>query len=451
MEQEASGAHSFLTGKVWRVIVAQAVPLTFAQLVQLLYNIVDRIYIGHIPDTGSLALTGVGLTFPFVTFILAFSYLFGTGGTPLFSIARGRREEEQAKEIMGNVFTLIVLSSVVIFAVCYLFRTPVLYLFGASDATIPYAQAYLEIYLLGVPFSMVTTGMNGFINAQGFPRVGMGTTVIGAVLNLILDPIFIFGLHLGVRGAAIATVVGQCVSALWVLRFLLGKRAELTLEWRCLRLRWSVVRRVLALGVTGFIQQATNCLVQILCNAKLQQYGGDVYVEIMTILNSVREVAQLPVTGLTNGGQPVLGYNYGAQQNERVKAGIRFLTAAGVIYTAVFWLVILLVPSVFIRIFSSNPETIALGASAMRIYFMGFVFMSLQFAGQTCFVGLGRAKQAVFFSVLRKVIIVAPLTILLPSLMGLGVNGVFLAEPISNLIGGLACFFTMWITLYRKL
>ncbi len=441
----------FSVGKVSRNIAAQAVPLTIAQLVQLLYNIVDRIYIGHLPDIGNLALTGVGVTFPITTLILAFANLFGTGGAPLFSIQRGAKNEEKAREIIGNVFTMILGTSVIVAVFCYAVRTPMLYLFGASDDTIVYAESYLSIYLLGVVFSMTVTGMNGFISALGFPKIAMLTTVIGAVLNLILDPVLIFGFSMGVEGAALATVISQCISAIWVMHFLISNKTGISLKIPCMRLKAHTVKNVLSLGVSGFMQQATNCLVQIVCNVTLQNYGGDLYVGIMTIINSVREIASLPITGISSGGQPVLGYNYGAKKNDRVKQGIRFMAVTGIVYTAVMWLAIEIFPAAFIRIFSSDAETIELGARALRIYFMGFVFMSLQFMGQSTFVGLGKSKRAVFFSILRKVVIVVPLTIFLPMLMGLGTDGVFLAEPVSNLVGGLACFITMYLTLYRKL
>lgn len=451
MKNNTGTDRDFSRGKVWRIITAQAVPLTVAQLIQLLYNIVDRIYIGHMPEAGSLALTGVGLTFPFVTLILAFANLFGTGGTPLFSIARGAGDDKKAREIMGNVFTLILLSSVIITVICYIFRTPVLYLFGASDATIEYAEGYLRIYLIGVMFSMITAGMNGFISALGFPKTAMWTTIIGAALNLILDPIFIFGLSMGVRGAAAATVISQGVSAVWVMLFLLSGKSKITLRLSYMKLKAKTVLNILGLGVSGFVQQGTNCLVQIVCNVTLQSCGGDLYVGIMTIINSIREIASLPITGLSSGAQPVLGFNYGANKPKRVKDGIRFMSAAGALYTAAVWLVIELAPAAFIRIFSTSAQTVEFGIRAVRLYFLGFVFMSLQFMGQSAFVGLGKAKRAVFFSLLRKVVIVVPLTIFLPMLMGLGTDGVFIAEPVSNLIGGAACFLTMWITLYRKL
>ncbi len=451
MVKEVDSQRDFSVGRVSGNIAAQAVPLTIAQLVQLLYNIVDRIYIGHLPDIGSVALTGVGITFPITTLILAFANLFGTGGAPLFSIQRGAKNEERTREIMGNVFTMILGTSVIVVGFCYLVKTPMLYLFGASDDTIIYAESYLEIYLMGVIFSMIVTGMNGFISALGFPKTAMLTTVIGAVLNLILDPILIFGFSMGVRGAALATVISQCVSAIWVMHFLIANKTGISLKIRYMKLKAQTVKNVLSLGVSGFMQQATNCLVQIVCNVTLQNYGGDLYVGIMTIINSVREIVSLPITGISSGGQPVLGYNYGAKKNDRVKQGIRFMAITGIGYTAAMWLVIELFPSAFIRIFSNDAETIELGARALRIYFMGFVFMSLQFIGQATFVGLGKSKRAVFFSILRKVVIVFPLTMLLPMIMGLGTDGVFLAEPISNLIGGLACFLTMYFTLYRKL
>ena len=442
--------NDFSKGKVWRNIVAQAIPLTLAELVHLLYNIVDRIYIGHLDVVNNMALTGIGLTFPIVTLIAAFSALFGKGGTPLFSIARGAKEDDKAEHIMGNVFSLLIISSIMLLSVCYLFRKPILYLFGASDASYIYADEYLKIYLLGTPFAMITTGMNGFINAQGFPKMGMLTTVIGAVLNLILDPVFIFGFDMGVGGAALATIISQMISSIWVICFLRSKKALLTLKRKNLKIDFTLTRKIAGLGSSGCIVQATNSLVQIVCNVTLQSCGGDLYVGIMTVLNSVREILSLPVSGITSGAQPVLGYNYGAKQNQRVKEGIRFTAMIGTIYTVIAWILIMIMPEMLFHIFTSDPAIIEKGPEALGLYFFGFFFMSFQFAGQTVFQALGYAKRAVFFSLLRKVVIVVPLTVLLP-MIGFGVNGVFLAEPISNAIGGLACFITMWMTVYRKL
>lgn len=443
-------ANDFSKGKVWQNIIYQAIPLILAQLVQLLYNVVDRVYIGHLPGSDSLALTGIGLVFPLTTLIAAFTNLFGSGGAPLFSIARGAKAEERAEKILGNTFSLLLGTSVIMFLLCYILRRPVLYLFGASDASYMYADAYLKIYLFGTAFSMLSTGLNGFINAQGFPRMGMLTTLIGAVLNLILDPVFIFGLHMGVSGAALATVLSQTVSCIWVLKFLTGRKAILTIKRKNLRVDWRLTREIMALGTSGFIMQGTNCLVQVVCNATLKIFGGDLYVGIMTVINSVREILSLPVSGLTSGSQPVLGYNYGAGRYDRVKQGIRFTAALGILYTAAAWIVVFLLPHFLLSIFVEDAAMLEAGEKALHLYFFGFIFMSFQFTGQSSFTALGYSKQAIFFSLLRKAVIVAPLTILLPRL-GFGVDGVFLAEPISNAIGGLACFVTMYFVLYRKL
>ena len=297
---------------------------------------------------------------------------------------------------------------------------------------------------------MLSTGLNSYINAQGFPRTGMLTTVIGALINLVLDPLFIFTFDMGVHGAALATVISQGISAVWVLYFLTGKKAILRLKRDKIRIRFDRLKRIVSLGLPGFVVQGTNSLVQIVCNNQLQVYGGDLYVGILTVLSSVREMVSLPVSGLSHGGQPVLGFNYGAGKNDRVKEGIRFTAILGTVYTLITWLIVMLIPEQLLGIFSSEPETIAVGAKMLNIYFFGFVFMAFQFAGQTTFQALGKAKQAIFFSLFRKAIIVVPLTLLLPSL-GFGTEGVFLAEPISNAVGGLAAFLTMWIIIYRKL
>lgn len=440
----------FSRGKVWQNIVAQSIPLILAQLVQLLYNVVDRIYIGHLPGADSMALTGIGLVFPLTTLIAAFTFLFGTGGTPLFSIARGAGKDERAGKILGNTFSMLLGTSVAMFIVCYLFRRPVLYLFGASDASYIYANAYLKIYLWGTSFTMLATGLNGFINAQGFPRMGMMTTLLGAVLNLVLDPVFIFLFHMGVSGAALATVISQAVSCIWVMRFLTGKKALLPMKKTYLRIDGKLVKEIITLGMSGFIMQGTNCLVQVVCNATLKIYGGDIYVGVMTVINSTREILSLPVSGITNGAQPVLSYNYGAGEYDRVRQGIRFTAVLGIVYTLLAWLLVILNPHLLLSVFTEDVPMIEAGVDAMRLYFFGFFFMAFQFTGQSAFTALGDSRHAIFFSLLRKAVIVAPLTVLLPKI-GFGVNGVFLAEPVSNAIGGLACFVTMYVTLYRKL
>ena len=442
--------NDFSQGPVWRRIMAQAIPLTVAEIVHLLYNVVDRVYIGHLSSTDSMALTGVGLIFPIVSLIAAFTSLFGTGGAPLFAIARGAQEEEKASRIQSNVFVLLVGCSLVLMALCYAFQKPVLYLFGASDASYPYAEAYLTLYLLGTPFTMLATGMNGFINAQGFPRIGMLTTMLGAILNLVLDPLFIFVFKMGVRGAAIATVISQVVSALWVLRFLTGKQALIPLRRDHMKIQIPLLKKILSLGIVGFIMKGTNSLVQIVCNATLQTYGGDLYVGIMTVVNSVREILYLPVSGITSGAQPVIGFNYGAKAYSRVRQGIKFMTIACTAYTAASWIAVLAATRFFVSIFSSDAAMLAAGPHALNIYFFGFVFMAFQSSGQASFQALGDARHAVFFSLFRKVIIVVSLTLLFPRL-GFGVDGVFMAEPVSNLLGGLACFITMYLTVYRRM
>lgn len=447
MEQK----NDFGKGSVSSNIIKMAVPMTLAQLINVLYNVVDRMYLGHMDGDSSLALTGVGLTFPIITIISAFANLFGMGGAPLCSIARGKKDLNRAENIMGNSFALLFLSGTILMVLGYLFRRPVLYLFGASDITYQYANDYIRIYLAGTLFVMMGLGMNSFINSQGFARTGMMTVLLGAVVNIILDPLLIFGYRMGVKGAALATVISQCLSAIWVLSFLTGKKAILKLSFRRMHLQAKLVKEISALGCAGFVMAVTNGLVQIVCNASLQSYGGDLYVGIMTVINSVREVLTMPVYGLTNGAQPVLGFNYGAGEYKRVKAGIVFMTASCIVYTTAAWAVTYFVPEKLIRIFNNDTQLLAAGRTAMQIYFMGFFLMSLQFAGQSVFTALGKSKQAVFFSLLRKAIIVVPLTLLLPKIGTLGIHGVFWAEPISNLIGGMACFITMTVTVWRKL
>lgn len=444
---------NFGQGKVGSLILAQAIPLTLAQFVQVIYNVVDRMYIGHIPgEEAGAALTGVGLTFPLITLVAAFINLFASGGTPLCSMARGKNDAERAKNIEANAFTMQIYVGLAAAIFLFLLMKPLLYLFGASDITYAYARQYLSIYLLGSVFLTVGTGMNGFINLQGFPRVGMCTTVIGAVLNLVLDPLFIFKLNMGVRGAALATVISQFVSACWVVWFLFGKNAVITLHFRDLfHVDFSLLKEIVALGLSGFIMAATNSACQAVCNATLSVHGGDIYIGVMTIINSVREMIGLPVGGITSGAQPILSFNYGAKNNARVKQGIRFTAWVGFLYTFLMWGMVMFFPMMFLRIFTPDQDLIAIGKMPLIVYFMGFFMMSFQFAGQSAFVSLGKSKQAVFFSLFRKIIIVVPLTLLLPHVKSLGVTGVFLAEPISNLVGGLACFITMYVTVYRDL
>ena len=446
----AQQQNDFSQGSVYRHVLSLALPMTVAQLVQILYNVVDRIYIGHLPGASSLALTGLGLTFPVITLILAFTNLFGMGGAPLCSIARGRGDTERAERIMGSTLTMLLAASVVLTVLGQVFLRPLLFLFGTSDDTWPYAAAYLRIYLIGTPLAMVGTGMNGFINAQGFGRVGMVTTLMGAAANIVLDPVFIFLLDMGVSGAAVATVLSQLLSAAWVMRFLLGRRTLLKLRPANLRPDWPLVGEIARLGTAGFVMSASNGAVQIACNTTLRAFGGDVYVGVMTVLSSVRDVVSLPCQGLNNASQPVLGFNFGARKYDRVVRVIRFTAATSVGYMLLAWLAVFLFPRPIMSVFNSSPALLDAGAPAMHLYFFGFFMMALQISAQSVFVGLGLSRQAIFFSILRKIIIVVPLTLLLPHVGGLGVTGVFLAEPISNFIGGAASFTTMVLTLRHR-
>ena len=445
----AERQNDFSKGSIPGNIMSLAVPMMAAQLVNVLYSVVDRIYLGHLPESDSLALTGLGVTMPIISILMGFANLCGTGGAPLCSISRGKGDDEEAERVMGNAFLLLLILGVSATAFFLALKEPILYLFGASPDTFPYADGYMTIYLCGTLFVMISLGMNPFINAQGFGRVGMMTVLLGAAVNIALDPVLIFVLDMGVRGAALATVFSQALSAAWVLLFLTGKRAILRLRWENLRLDRGRTGRIVSLGLSGFFVNMTNSLVQVACNATLQAYGGDLYVGVMTIINSLREVFIMPVQGLTNGSQPVAGYNYGAKLYGRVRQSIQFSVGVTVAYSALFWAVAMAFPEPLIRIFKDDPAIIAAGIPALRVYFGMFLFMSLQFAGQAIFVGLGRSKQAIFFSLLRKAVINAPLTLILPIWMG--TTGVFVAEAVSQLVGGLACFTTMYLTVYRPL
>ena len=451
MAETAGTKHDFTEGSMAANILRLSFPMILAQLVNVLYNIVDRMYLGHMPGDGRLALTGVGVAFPIITMVNAFANLCGSGGAPLCSIERGRGNDRRAEEIMGNSLTLLVLFGVLLTGAGYLFKVPLLYLFGASRQTISYANDYMNIYLAGNLFVMLGLGMNPFIESQGFARTGMFTVIIGAALNLVLDPLFIFGMGLGVRGAALATVLSQLASAAWVLAFLGGRRAILCLRLSNLRLRLGLVREILSLGLSGFTMSVTNSLVQIFCNASLQFYGGDLYVGAMTIIYSVREVVQMPMQGFTLGAQPVLGYNYGAGTNGRVKEGIRFMMRVTLCYSLVIWALLMLFPQGVIRLFNGEARLLEAATVSLRLHFELFFFMAFQYVGQTVFVSLGKAKQAVFFSLFRKAILGVPLILLLPHLWNLGIYGVLVSEPVTNIVGGLACYLTMMGTVWKKL
>lgn len=448
---QSAGVNDFGVGSVRRTILRMAVPITLAQLINILYNIVDRMYIGHIDGAGTLALTGLGLCLPVISAVMAFARLSGMGGGPLCSIERGRGDLQEAERILGNSFTLLLIFAVVLTTVGEIFLTPLLYAFGASGDTIGYAVDYGRIYLAGNIFVLISLGMNNFINAQGFARMGMMTTVLGAVANILLDPLFIFVFGWGVRGAALATVISQALSALWVLKFLTGKRAILKLRWNCMRLHRDRVKRILALGFSGFVMALTNSVVQVACNSVLSSFGGDLYVGVMTVINSIREIVTMPVQGLSGGAEPVLGFNYGANKPQRVRQGIVFISVACAGFSLLVWVLIRIAPEPLIHLFNNDPELVRVGSAALQLYFCAYFMQALQFAGQSTFVALGKSKQAIFFSIFRKVIIVVPLTLGLPYVGGLGADGVFWAEAISNVVGGLACFGTMIFTVYIPL
>ena len=443
--------NDFSKGSVVKNIVSLALPMTLAQLINILYNIVDRMYIGRIPEHATLSLTGLGLSMPIITVVIAFANLFGMGGAPLCSIARGKGDTKGAEKIVGNAFTMLLCTGLLLTIIGLLFKKPLLYAFGASDATFPFADSYLSIYLLGSVFVTVSLGMNSYINAQGFARVGMVTTLIGAVLNIILDPFFIFTLGMGIQGAAIATVISQFASAAWTVRFLTSPKAILRIRVSCMRPCGKTIRDITTLGLSNFMMAITNSIVQVVCNATLSIYGEDLYVGVMTVINSIREIVSMPVSGVTNGSQPVISFNYGADKYDRIKTAIRFMAVSCIVYTTAIWGILHLFPVFFIHIFNTQADLVEAAVPSMQIYYFGFFMMSLQFSGQTVFQALGKAKYAIFFSVLRKVVIVAPLTILLPRWITPAVNGVFLAEPISNFIGGTACFVTMLIVVRKEL
>lgn len=439
----------FSQGSMARNILRMSIPMTIAQLVNVLYNIIDRFFIGRIAGASSLALTGVGIVFPIISLITAFTNLFGMGGAPLCSIARGRQDDALAERIQGASCFMLVATALVLTLAGAVLTTPLLYAFGASDATFPYARDYFSIYIWGTPFAMLGLGMNGFINSQGFGRVGMVTIAAGAVMNAVLDPLFIFVFGLGIRGAAIATVLSQFLSAAWVLRFLTGRQALIPLRRAQIRWQPDILRETVQLGFSHFVMSFTNSVTQFAYNNVLQTLGGDIYVGAMTVINSVREIIVMPANGITGGAQPVLGYNYGAGRRDRVKTGILFMTGVCITYTLLAWALVFLFPEPLIRIFNNDPALISVGSRMLHIYFFGFCFMALQFCGQSTFTALGKAKHAIFFSLFRKIVVVLPLIFILPTF--LGVEGVFWSEPISNLVGGGACFAVMMLVVWRKL
>lgn len=428
-----------------RLMVSLAVPAVAAQLINVLYNIVDRIYIGHIEGYGDVALTGVGVTFPIIMLISAFSAFAGMGGAPLASIELGRKDVGKAELILGNSAGMIVLFSIVLTIGFSIFKTPVLYAFGASDVTITYAQSYIGIYLIGTIFVQVVVGLNTFISGQGESRTAMLSVVIGAVLNIVLDPILIFVMDFGVRGAAMATVISQAVSAAWVIRFLTCERSVMKLGVRNMRLRADIVKRIAGLGISPFIMQSTESMVSITLNSGLQNYGGDLYVGTMSIMTSIMQLILIPVQGIAQGVQPIISYSYGAGDKKRVKDAFMRLLASGLLGTLVLGGVAVFVPKVYAGIFTNNEKLIQLTCQVMPVYFLGITIFGLQSACQSTFLALGQAKVSLFIALLRKVLLLIPLAIIFPKFMG--VMGVYRAEPVADIISvvttGIVFTFTM--------
>ena len=438
------------TGSVKRLMVKMAVPALVGQVVNLLYNIVDRIYIGHIPEIGGTALTGVGLFTPILMLITAFAMLCGAGGAPRAAIAMGKGDKEGAEKIVGNCFTVLMLLSVVLTAVFYFAAPTLLRLFGGSDATLPYAVDYARIYILGSIFVLTVMGMNTFITTQGFAKFSMLTTVIGAGINIVLDPIFIFLLDMGVKGAALATVISQAVSAVWILCFLTGKKTILKLKPANMPLQASVILPCLALGISSFVMVGTESILSISFTSSLSQYGGDVAVGAMTVLTSINQLITMPLSGVCQGGQPLISYNYGAGKLDRVKEAFFCQFGVCVAYTTAFWLALMLLPNVFAGIFTSDTALVSYTAWAIRIFLACGFSVGFQISCQQAFMALGQAKISLLMACLRKIVLLIPLIFILPNFFADKAMAVFLAEPVSDIVAAAVTTF-MFFRFFRKL
>jgi len=422
------------TEPIGKLLVKLAIPTVIAQLINMLYNIVDRIYIGHIPGEGSLALTGVGVCMPLIMIVSAFAALVSAGGAPRASIFMGKQEHDMAEKTLGNCLGLQIIVSFVLTAILLLFNEKLLLAFGASENTIAYATAYMNIYALGTVFVQLTLGMNSFITAQGFTKISMVSVMIGAVCNIILDPIFIFGLHMGVRGAALATILSQAVSCVWVVSFLCGKKTFLHIKLSNMRIDAKIILPCIALGMATFIMQSTESVISVCFNSSLLKYGGDIAVGAMTILTSVMQFAMLPMQGVAQGAQPILSYNYGAKNAARVKKAFGILLRTCLTYSVVLWAVIELVPGLFVSIFTPDPALREFAAPALRVYMGGILLFGIQIACQMAFTSLGKAVNSIVVAVVRKIVLLIPLIYILPNLVSNKVMGVYLAEPVADVL-----------------
>ena len=429
-----SNTQAMGTERVSKLLAQLAIPAVVAQVVNLLYNIVDRIYIGHISDIGASALTGVGLFTPILMLLNAFAMLAGSGGAPRAAISMGQQNRKDAEKIMGNCFALLLMLAVILTITGYMFAPQLLILFGASDVTLPYAVSYARIYILGSVFVLLVMGMNPFVTTQGFAKISMMTTVIGAVINIILDPIFIFAFGMGVQGAALATVLSQAAGAVWILRFLSGKKTILHLRKENFRLEKDVIMPCLALGASTFVMLSTESILSVSFTSSLEKFGGDIAVGAMTIITSVSQLVSMPLQGICQGGQPIIGYNYGAHNEERVKEAFFTQFKVCVSFSIICWGIILLIPQAFAGMFSGNTELIQYTSWAMRIYMAGIFSQGFQICCQQSFVALGQSKISLFLACLRKLILLIPLIFLLPLFLENRVFAVFLAEPVSDIL-----------------
>lgn len=436
---------------VGHLLFILAVPAITSQVVNALYNMVDRMYIGHIPEVGSAALTGVGVCFPIIMIISAFAYLFGMGGAPRASIFMGKKDNDTAEKILGNCTTSLMIIAVLLTVLVLIFQEPLLYLFGASENTIGYAMDYMTIYAIGTIFVQLTLGLNAFISAQGFSKISMLTVVIGAVTNIVLDPIFIFGLNMGVQGAAVATVMSQALSAIWVFWFLSGKNTILKLKRENLKINFHILLPCIALGVAPFAMQATESVLVLCFNSSLLKYGGDLAVGAMTILSSVMQFAMLPLQGLTQGGQPIISYNYGAKQGDRVQKAFKLQTISCFSYSSILWLLIMIFPSLFVAIFTSDPQLTEITIWALRIYMAGVLLMGIQISCQQTFIAFGNSKKSAFLAVFRKILVLIPLIYILPMFISDQVFAVFLAEPIADTIAVLTTSTMFYFEMKKKM
>ncbi len=436
-------------GKISSLLFKLSLPAIIAQIVNVLYNMVDRIFIGRLPS-GDIAMAGVGIAFPIILIVSAFSALIGSGGAPLCSIKMGEKDNDGAEKIMSNSFSMLIIIGIILTVIFLIFKEPILWAFGASEATIGYAEDYLTIYLIGTVFVQIALGMNPFINTQGFAKMGMYTVMIGAAINIVLDPIFIFVFSMGVKGAALATIIAQMVSALWVLWFLFGKKSILKLKKNYLIPKFNIVISILGLGVSPFIMQLTESLVLIALNNSLQIYGGDLAVGSMTIMGSIMQIIYMPLMGLAQGAQPIIGYNYGAKNFERVRKAFKLFLVTAFIYTTILWLLLNIAPEFFVKIFSDEPELVDITAKNIKVFFFGIFMLGVQIACQRTFLSLGQAKISLFLALLRKVILLIPLIFIMPNFLEDKLLAVLVAEPIADILAAiitLICF----IMYYKKL